>query len=193
MGTSGVPLSDWSGSGATDRLHETIIQFNEAATKADGATARAHAATCDPDVAPLCRARRADPPTPVPLDPPTTREFEQGPEEKRGLRLSWPRSCSVLSLRRRFCFGRQLSVRQLGGVRVETCRARLPPLPARLAYRLAHRRLRMTRRGRLRDEPPGDCGPVDPPFALRQLAHVLVRHPSGGPRDRRSRLCAVEA
>jgi hypothetical protein len=29
----GVPMSDWSGSGATDRLHQTIKDFNEKATK----------------------------------------------------------------------------------------------------------------------------------------------------------------
>ena len=29
----GIPLSDWSGSGATRELHETIRTFNEAATK----------------------------------------------------------------------------------------------------------------------------------------------------------------
>jgi hypothetical protein len=30
---SGIPLSEWSGSGATDRLHATIAEFNEVATK----------------------------------------------------------------------------------------------------------------------------------------------------------------
>jgi len=29
----GIPLSDWSGSGATDRLRETVVEYSEATTK----------------------------------------------------------------------------------------------------------------------------------------------------------------
>jgi hypothetical protein len=29
----GIPLSEWSGSGATDRLHSAIAEFNETATR----------------------------------------------------------------------------------------------------------------------------------------------------------------
>lgn len=32
-GSGGIPLSEWSGSGATDRLHKTIQQFTETAEK----------------------------------------------------------------------------------------------------------------------------------------------------------------
>jgi hypothetical protein len=33
MALTGIPLGEWSGSGATDRLHETITEFNSVATK----------------------------------------------------------------------------------------------------------------------------------------------------------------
>ena len=32
MSKSGIPLGEWSGSPATDRLHETINAYNETAT-----------------------------------------------------------------------------------------------------------------------------------------------------------------
>lgn len=33
MANSGIPLSEWSGSGATHELHETIKQFNATAER----------------------------------------------------------------------------------------------------------------------------------------------------------------
>ena len=33
MPEGGIPLSDWSGSGATERLHETLVEFSAATSK----------------------------------------------------------------------------------------------------------------------------------------------------------------
>jgi hypothetical protein len=33
MAKSSIPLSEWSGSGATDRLHETVVRYSEATSK----------------------------------------------------------------------------------------------------------------------------------------------------------------
>lgn len=33
MAKSGIPLSEWSGSGATDRLRETVVEYSEATAR----------------------------------------------------------------------------------------------------------------------------------------------------------------
>ena len=30
LANSGIPLSEWSGSGATERLHQSVVEYNEA-------------------------------------------------------------------------------------------------------------------------------------------------------------------